>query len=49
MGAEAAMAAAGVTRFSAVGNGLWVGGRANGDNNAESKHFPILVFSSLCS
>jgi hypothetical protein len=29
MGAEAAMAAAGVARFSAVVNVLWVGRRAN--------------------
>jgi hypothetical protein len=32
MGAEAAMAAPGVERLSAVGNGPWAGGRANGDN-----------------
>ena len=31
MGAEAAMAAAGVEGFSAAGNDQWVGGRANGD------------------
>ena len=43
MGAEAAMAAAGVERFSAAGNDQWVGGRANGDN-AESNHFPFLFF-----
>jgi hypothetical protein len=48
MGAEAAMAAAGVERFSAAGNGPWVGGRADGDN-AENTHFPILFLSGLCS